>query len=205
MPANGLPETCLGQPVVWILAWRADFARFSLDLRRQELISVRCRRHQAAQTPPRPRAKMPGSPNAKMIARLSNVTILLVIIVSSVGCVRRRLTVRTDQPGATISVDNQVIGTSEAATRFTYYGTREIRAEKAGFRTETLRHKINPPWYQYPIVDFFAETLWPGEIRDERIVDIQMVPKQMADQDEVLQRADSLRMQSRNGIVTAPR
>jgi hypothetical protein len=129
----------------------------------------------------------------------------LAITVWPGGCVRRRLQVRTTPPGAVISVDNQTIGTSPAATSFTYYGTREVRIEKDGFRTETIKRKINPPWYQAPGLDFVTETLWPWEIRDERIIDVQLVPETIEPTSEVLQRADQLRNQSRAGLVTSPR
>lgn len=121
------------------------------------------------------------------------------------GCVRRRMTVRTNPPGAMVSVDNQVIGASPASTPFVYYGTREIRVEADGYRTETIRRKIKPPWYQLPGIDFIAETLYPGELRDERIIDVTLVPKAIPPAEEVIQRADALRQQTTSGIVTAPR
>lgn len=126
------------------------------------------------------------------------------IALLSMGCVRRRMTVRTSPPGATVSVDNQVVGTSPAATTFVYYGTREFRIEKDGYRTETIRKKIRAPWYQIPGIDFVAETLWPGEIRDERIIDVELVPKTLEPTENLIERADSLRTQSRVGVVTAP-
>lgn len=129
---------------------------------------------------------------------------IALLLVSS-GCVRRRMMVRTNPPGATVSVDNQVIGVSPAATPFVYYGTREFRIEADGYQTETIRRKFKPPWYQWPGVDFFAETLWPGELRDERIIDVTLVPKTSVSQEEVLARAESLRGQSNAGVVTAPR
>ncbi len=137
--------------------------------------------------------------------RRLTLVVVAAAVASSAGCVRRRMTVRTNPPGATVSIDNQVIGTTPAATSFVYYGTREVRVEMDGFRTETIRQRIKPPWYQYPIVDFFAETLWPGEIRDERIIDVELVPKTLEPTDTVLQRADSLRFQGQTGVVTAPR
>ena len=112
--------------------------------------------------------------------------------------------VRTHPPGATVSIDNQVIGTSPAASSFVYYGTREFRIEKDGYRTETIRRRINPPWYEFPGLDFVSETLWPGEIRDERIIDVQLVPAVREPVENVVDRADSLRNQSRAGLVTAP-
>ncbi|TWU48537.1 PEGA domain protein [Rubripirellula tenax] len=134
----------------------------------------------------------------------ATIFVVAVLALPLVGCVRRRMTVRTSPPGATVSVDNQVIGTTPAATSFLYYGTRELRIEKDGYRTETIRRKIKPPWYQYPGIDFVAETLWPGELRDERIIDLEMVPKTVEPTDNVLDRADSLRNQSRAGVITAP-
>ncbi len=115
------------------------------------------------------------------------------------------MTVRTNPPGATVSVDNQVIGTSPAASYFTYYGTRELRIQKDGFRTETIRRKFKPPWYEWPGLEFISETLWPGEIRDERIIDVQLVPRELETQENVVRRADSLRNQSKMGVVTGPR
>lgn len=143
-----------------------------------------------------------------MVADLPNkvlLTVLVLVLASASGCVRRRMTVRTNPSGAIVSVDNQVIGTTPAATSFVYYGTREFRIEKDGYRTETIRRRINPPWYQWPGIDFVAETLWPGEIRDERIIDVELVPKTLEPAESVVERADSLRTQSRMGVVTAPR
>lgn len=129
---------------------------------------------------------------------------LAIVTATGVGCVRRRMTVRTVPAGATVSVDNQVIGTSPAATSFTYYGTREFRISADGYRTETIRRRFNPPWYQFPGLDFVSETLWPGELRDERIIDVELVPQTNEPTDEVIGRADSLRQQSRSGVITAP-
>lgn len=133
---------------------------------------------------------------------LAAATVALCV---STGCVRRRMTVRTNPPGAMVSVDNQVIGASPASTPFVYYGTREFRIEADGYRTETIRRRFNPPWYQWPGIDFVAETLWPGEVRDERIIDVTLVPKTIPPAQEVIDRADSLRQQSTAGVVTAPR
>lgn len=122
--------------------------------------------------------------------------VLSAMLAGSLGCVRRRMTVRTNPPGATVSVDNQTIGTSPTATSFVYYGTREFRVEKEGYKTETILQRINPPWYQLPGLDFVSETLWPGEIRDERIIDVTLVPKQLEPSEAVVERADALRAQS---------
>lgn len=128
-----------------------------------------------------------------------------LLVLASTGCVRRRMTVRTNPPGAMVSVDNQVMGVSPAATPFVYYGTREFRIESDGYRTETIRRRFKPPWYQWPGIDFVTETLWPGEFRDERIIDVTLVPKTVPATEEVIARANGLRKQAVAGVVTAPR
>lgn len=134
--------------------------------------------------------------HANLKFRSTLFILLSATLLLSSGCVRRRMTVRTNPPGATVSVDNQLIGTSPAATSFVYYGTRELRIEKDGFRTETIRRKIKPPWYQLPVIEFFSETLWPGEIRDERIIDVELVPQAIEPTGNVLGRAEMLRSQA---------
>lgn len=118
-----------------------------------------------------------------------------------VGCVRRRLLVRTNPAGASVYVDKQLIGTSPIATSTTFYGTREIEVVGDGYRTEKVFRKFNPPWYQIPPLDFFTETLWPWELRDERIVDITLVPNQIPASEELQTRAEGLRLQASQGLA----
>lgn len=130
------------------------------------------------------------------------ITLLGCFIIGSLGCVRRRLTVRTQPAGAAVYVDKQYIGTSPTATPVTYYGTREVEVVKDGFRTERVLRTFNPPWYQLPPLDFVSETLWPKEIRDERIVDIAMIPQQTMSSEQLQSRANNLRLQASQGVAT---
>ena len=96
--------------------------------------------------------------------------ILAFALIANSGCLRRCMTVRTNPPGAQVYIDRQLIGASPASTSFLYYGTRHIEVVADGYRTEKVLRKLSPPWYQLPPLDFITETLWPGEIRDERII-----------------------------------
>ncbi len=133
---------------------------------------------------------------------LTRLSICLIIALTTAGCVRRRLTVRTNPPGASVFVDKQLIGTSPAATSFVYYGTREIEVVRDGYRTEKVLRTISKPWYQVPPLDFFSETLWPWEIRDEEIIDISMLPAQTMASEELQLRADTMRLQASQGLAT---
>ena len=126
----------------------------------------------------------------------------LAACLSSSGCVRRRLTVRTFPAGAQVFVDDQDIGITPCSASFVYYGTRKITVMKEGYRTETLFQKIYPPWYQIPPLDFVTENVVAREIRDERIVDVQLVPEEIIPQQRLMERAQSLRDGAQTGNVT---
>lgn len=122
---------------------------------------------------------------------------LLLIATLVPGCVRRRMTVRSHPSGAAVYVDHQEIGTTPVSTPFVYYGTRKIQLVKDGYETLTVNHQVSPPWYQIPPLDFFSENLYPGEIRDERIVDLELEPQRVVSPPELLGRAQQLRDSSR--------
>jgi hypothetical protein len=126
----------------------------------------------------------------------------VVCWLGATGCVRRRLTVRSNPPGAQVFVDNQEIGTTPCSASFVYYGTRSITVMKDGYRTEKILQKINPPWYEIPPLDFISENLVARETRDERLVDVQLVPEEIVPQQKLLSRAQSLRDSAKSGNVT---
>jgi hypothetical protein len=127
---------------------------------------------------------------------------LVALLVTCSGCVRRRLTVRTNPPGAQVFIDDQEIGTTPCSAAFVYYGTRKITLMKDGYRTETIFQKIPPPWYEITPLDFLVENVYPLEQRDERIVDVQLVPQELLPQQKLIGRAQSLRDNARAGLVT---
>lgn len=117
------------------------------------------------------------------------------------GCVRRRLMVRSNPPGATVYVDNQPVGTTPCATSFTYYGTREIRLVKAGYETLTIKQPIPAPWYQIPPLDFASENLVPGTIQDFRTVTYTMTPQVIVPPQHLIARAEQLRSATQQGAA----
>jgi hypothetical protein len=119
--------------------------------------------------------------------------LLLAILSPAAGCVRRRLNVRTNPPGALVYVDNQQIGTTPCSVDFTYYGTREIRLIKPGFETLTVNQPIPTPWYEYPGLDFISENLVPSKIRDNRTVTYNLSPQVIVPTQELVDRANQLR------------
>ena len=138
----------------------------------------------------------------RRIACLLMLLPILVACLTSSGCVRRRLTITSTPPGATVYVDNREIGITPVSTSFIYYGTREIRLVRDGYETLTVRQRFDPPWYQYTPVDFFAENVVPWEIRDERELTFELIPQKVYPARETLARGQQLRDDARRGLVT---
>jgi hypothetical protein len=112
---------------------------------------------------------------------------------SQAGCVQRRLTIRSNPPGALVYVDDYQIGTTPVSTSFVYYGTRKVRLVLSGYETLTVLQPIPTPWYEYPALDFISENLVPKEIRDERVVEFQLQPQMIVPSQQLLSRAENLR------------
>jgi hypothetical protein len=129
-----------------------------------------------------------------------------VILLISVGCVQRRMTVRSNPPGALVYVDDYQIGTTPVSTDFVYYGTRKIRLIKDGYDTLTVQQPFPVPWYEIFPLDFVTENLWPWEIRDERVVDLAMVPAGTVPAEAVVSRAELARRSAGSGppVPVAP-
>jgi hypothetical protein len=130
-------------------------------------------------------------------------TMLIVLAAMALcpGCVRRRLMIRSNPPGATVYVDNQPVGVTPCATNFIYYGTREIRLVKPGFETLTINQPIPAPWYQIPPIDFFAENVAPNQINDYRTVSFNLQPQVIVPTDQLIGRGEQLRVASQQGAA----
>lgn len=143
--------------------------------------------------PPRPRY------------RRSFVLAALAVAAGAGGCVQRRMTIRSNPPGAMVFVDDEPIGLTPCAHDFVYYGTRKVRLVKDGYETLTVLQPIPAPWYQYAPADFVAENLVPWEVRDERLLDYQLQPQTVVPTEQLLGRAENLRASVRGAQpVAAP-
>jgi len=114
------------------------------------------------------------------------------------------MTIRSDPPGALVYVDDYQIGTTPVSHDFVYYGTRKIRLVKDGFETLTVRQPFPVPWYQVFPLDFVTENLWPGEIRDERVVSLSMQPAGIASPEALVTRAEQVRLAAGSLPPAAP-
>lgn len=138
---------------------------------------------------------------------ISRNFLLLVIVLTlclEVGCVRRRMCIRAFPDGnphlpitgATVYVNKHPVGQTPVSCHFTHYGTMEFTVIKEGYEPLTEYRKIRAPWYQWPGIDFFSEVVWPQKITDTKQIDFQLRPEQNLTQDELIDRAESMRRES---------
>ena len=117
------------------------------------------------------------------------------------GCVRRRMTIRSNPSGALVYVDNQEVGVTPVSASFTYYGTRQIQIFADGYEPLTVKQPFPSPWYEIPPLDFFFENLWPHEIRDERAVTFDLQPQVQIPNEKLIERAQMMRSHTQAGVV----
>lgn len=120
------------------------------------------------------------------------------LLLTETGCngVRRRLTIRTDPPGATVWVNDQEIGRTPISHNVTYSGTYKIRLAMEGKKTKTVMYAVKTPWYLWPGVDFISENLVPGELRDQQICEERMEPDLVAAPEELFENAAQMRQEA---------
>lgn len=109
------------------------------------------------------------------------------------GCVRRTMTITTDPQDARVFLNDEPLGSSPVSVDFTWYGDYDVVIRKEGYETLQTHHRLSPPWYQIPPIDFFAEALLPVTLHDERQISFTLEPAQPIDTAELLDDAEAFR------------
>ena len=122
--------------------------------------------------------------------------VLLGIALTSSGCMHRRLTVRSDPPGANVVIDGEEVGYTPVSIDYTYYGTREVTLRKDGFKTLTTPVKLSTPWYQIFPLDFISDNFALTKINDRREVTYALVRENLEPSQDVENRANGLRSEA---------
>ncbi len=115
------------------------------------------------------------------------------------GCVRRTLTIQTEPQGAVVTLNDEAIGPTPVSRDFIWYGDFDVVLRKDGYETLKAHAEVLPPWYQWPMLDFITDVLWPGEIRDQRRFTFKLVEKKVCAPDELIHRAEALRERATAG------
>ena len=128
-------------------------------------------------------------------AWLRRAALASLAAVTVTGCqsVQRRMTIRSNPPGAMVLVDGREIGYAPASVDFTYYGTREITLVKDGYETTKSLQHFKMPWYQYPGVEFVSDNFLPVTVTNRHDITYNMRPKVAHVPGDLRGRADAFR------------
>lgn len=142
-----------------------------------------------------PTKRKPFAPGSRRVALLA----LAILCLLSTGCTHRRMTVRSNPPGALVLVDGEERGYTPWSTDFYFYGTHEIQLVKPGFETLTVMQPVPKPWYQRFPVEFFADNFWPFRATDRNDFTYQMQPQVVVPTEQLYDRANGLRSEVQLG------
>ena len=126
---------------------------------------------------------------------LSGTLLAAGLVLSATGCqsVQRRMTIRSNPPGALLMVDGREIGYTPASVDFTYYATREIKLIKDGHETLTALQSYKKPWYQWPGLEFVSDNFLPVTVTNRHDITYNLQPKVIHPTENLRGRADALR------------
>lgn len=99
---------------------------------------------------------------------------LLALASLSLGCRGDRiLRIESVPPGATVRLDDQVIGRTPLEIDFEHYGQRRLALYKTTYRTYSEPLILRAPWWARFPVDLLTEVILPlglDDVRETRIV-----------------------------------
>lgn len=122
--------------------------------------------------------------------------ILLAAIGTSVGCVERELTLKTEPAGAVAYVSGVEVGRTPVTIEFTWYGDYDVVFRKEGYDTLKTNVKLDPPWYEWPVIDLFSQ-IAPWTYHDRREPPAFALQAQVVPEDETLiRRAKDMRTET---------
>lgn len=112
------------------------------------------------------------------------------------GCVSRRITVRSNPPGALVMLEGKKVGYTPVSFDVNYYATRELTLVKPGYEMLTVMQKMRPPWYQVPPLDFVSDNFLPYKLTNRQEYSYSLNPELVHPTQEVLERGRQLRAEA---------
>jgi PEGA domain len=144
-----------------------------------------------------------------VVTERGNRTLLPLLWLACAGCAAQRtLTVQSVPPGATLRIDDRIVGPTPYTEQFSDYGTRRITLYKPGYHSLSQVVVLSSPWYASFPIDIFSEILFPVGWKDPHVVKLELEAVKgeltMPDLSPVLDRAEALRLAGPDGPSKLP-
>ena len=133
----------------------------------------------------------------------------LALAILIAGCAtHRELVVESDPPGASVRLDEKLVGETPYTSEFEAFGTRRLTLYKEGYRPVSRPVKLVAPWYARFPFDIFSEVLIPVGWTYRKHVKVTLEPESgpvtVPDLEKVLEEADVLRTAGPEGPGKKP-
>jgi hypothetical protein len=135
-----------------------------------------------------------------MLKRVGTVLVLACAMGAMTGCLERRMTITSDPPGATVTVNDVEVGRTPVTASFVYFGTYQVELEREGYEPVRAKAKASTPVYEYPPIDLVVSA-FPANITSNVKFHYVLEPENAKRQTEqesdaaLVQRAHELRKQ----------
>lgn len=110
---------------------------------------------------------------------MKHILCLIVLLCAAAfltGCIRTRLLVASDPPGATVKMNNETYGRTPVEIMTVWYWYYDFELEKEGYQDLVQRKRLRPRFWQHFPIDLFAEAI-PLPFLDKRELYFEMEPK----------------------------
>lgn len=145
-----------------------------------------------------------------MIQRAPLVLLSVFLFLVSAGCVERKMYIRSDPPGAVVTLNNEtpLDERTPVEVPFHFYGDYAVRLTSPGHKDLEAVAPVDPPWWSWPPFDFITEVLWPFSIKDHREFEftLEAMPPERSFEEseahnrELVERAKEFRLRERERI-----
>jgi hypothetical protein len=130
-------------------------------------------------------------------ARIAGLLAAFVATSLASCAVHRELVVLSDPSGASVRLDQKMVGETPYQTEFEAFGTRRVTLYRDGYRSWSGPVKLVEPWYARFPFDFFSEVLFPFGWSYRKEIRVVLEPEggsvTQPDLQKVLDRAEVLR------------
>ena len=121
--------------------------------------------------------------------------LLIVMAISSVGCIRRTLSITSTPSDALVWVNHREVGRTPLTVDFTHYGTYDIRIERDGMEPVLTSRKASAPVWDLPGPDLVFEVM-PFQTKSEVEWHFELEPRDESMQ-ALVERARGFRNEAR--------
>jgi hypothetical protein len=102
-----------------------------------------------------------------VLLRSAMLALSAAVLLASSGCTSRGMTITSEPPGAEVSINRRVVGTTPIRVAYTHYGTYRIEMRKFGYDVLVREEAVNPPIYGYDPPAVVADNIVPARLDDE--------------------------------------